>query len=347
MKRTGLASRIVLLLCSTVFSLLLAEFSYRFYLFGWDTLSTEKANSNRVLADSGLQTPASCPEMIYELKPNVRTIFKMVPFETNSAGLRDEEYELSSSPQVFRTAVIGDSLTMGSGVRIERTFHFLLEEMLNEEQARHAFEFINFGVGGYTLRQYLGVLNCKAKEYNPDLVLIGFYPGNDHRILSNERFEEPYLPAEKKSPFVSSFLLEKLFRVRANWGLKPEGPTQKEIDYMSDMFLQFGNYSKVHGVPVAVVYLTYRTDHLVRPHLVKNLTESSGLYFVDVSRAFDQDGIEKYRIYPTDNHPNALANRIFAGQIYEYLTAKALLETPKVRGHHADRAFSAQEIQSQ
>ncbi len=41
---------------------------------------------------SGLIKPSSYTKIIFELKPNLNTYFKMARFMTNSCGLRDKEY---------------------------------------------------------------------------------------------------------------------------------------------------------------------------------------------------------------------------------------------------------------
>ena len=54
------------------------------------------------------------------------------------------------------------------------------------------WEFINFGVSGYYLSQYVAVVRHKVLEWDPDLVLIGFYAGNDARIPPEDKFSITY-----------------------------------------------------------------------------------------------------------------------------------------------------------
>lgn len=170
---------LLLFIISTLFMLLIAEIIFRFYLFGWNSFSIEKMNSVHHLGTSSLVQPSPYSEMIYELKPHLNSYFKLAIFKTNAQGLRDKEYSIIKPKNSFRVAVIGDSFTMPAGVNIENAYHSLLEKKLNSEQAEVSYEFINFGVGGYNLRQYLGVLKYKALKYNPEMILIGFCPSND------------------------------------------------------------------------------------------------------------------------------------------------------------------------
>lgn len=157
-----------LLLLIIFISIITIEFLYRFYLFGWDSISIKKMNSVHAIGVSRLIKASNDSEIIYELKPNINTYFKLKQYTTNSYGLRDKEYTIEKPENIFRVAVIGDSYTQGSGVSINNTYHSILEGWYNNEQNDLTYQFINFGVGGYSLRQYLRVVTLKANHFNPD-----------------------------------------------------------------------------------------------------------------------------------------------------------------------------------
>jgi uncharacterized protein YhhL (DUF1145 family) len=96
---------------------------------------------------------------------------------TNSQGFHDRERtveRISSGPRVL---AVGDSFVMGAGVTYDESFTTLLEKAL---QARYpGAEVINFGVPGYQPDNYLSLLKSHGVQYRPDLVLLGFYLGND------------------------------------------------------------------------------------------------------------------------------------------------------------------------
>ena len=190
MNKKDLFTNILLLLVSTILSILALEQSYRFFLFGSASFSIQKMNSINGLGELGLLRQSNIPDLVYELKPNLNAYHKMVKLETNSAGLRDQEYSVSKPEDVFRVAVIGDSFTMADGVAIEDTYHSVLEERLNAEQDDVTYQFINFGVSGYNLQQYLDVMQYKAKDYSPDLIIIGFCPRNDQNIPDEQKYRD-------------------------------------------------------------------------------------------------------------------------------------------------------------
>ncbi len=336
-ERKTIPIKILIFLTSSLLSLFILEFLFRIHLFGWDSFSLEKMNSILPLEVSGLIKPSYYSEVVYELKPNLKTFFKSAPFETNSQGLRDKEYEIKKPANTFRVAVIGDSLTMPAGVKIEESFHSLLEDRLNKEQNNLTCEFLNFGVGGYSLRQYLGVIKHKAQKYELDLILVGFYPNNDHIIPPNEIFQQPY-KVKKKSPlFFNSYLIETL-KNSTKYVLQSltehdrdsgkDFYSKEQKEYMSEIFSSLGKFSKDNNIPIAVFFLSHRPDSKFSKgkNIIENFVISNNLFFVDLSKAFIGKNLKEYRIYPTDDHPNAKANLIFAAELYDFLNEKKFLQ---------------------
>jgi hypothetical protein len=113
-----------------------------------------------------------------------------IEYRINSKGLRDDETPYEKPEGIFRIVLLGDSLTFGYGVPIDKHFSRLLEGYLTNG------EVINMGVGGYGVDQELLFLRSEGFRYHPDLVLayVAFY-GN-HRHMHTERF------GKKKPRFV-------------------------------------------------------------------------------------------------------------------------------------------------
>lgn len=99
----------------------------------------------------------------------------------NGLGYRDVEHERAKPDGVFRIAVLGDSFTEARQVEIEETYWKRLETILNDdlELDPAEFEVLNFGIGGYGQTEELLTLRKDALAFSPDLVLVGFFSGND------------------------------------------------------------------------------------------------------------------------------------------------------------------------
>jgi hypothetical protein len=122
----------------------------------------------------------------YELRPYQEYIYasKSGEFEIevkhNSRGLHDVEHNLKKPDGVFRILILSDSYGHAREVPLEVNFARQLETLLNEQaSAGVTFEVINaghFGLG--TTQEYL-YYTTEGRRYDPDLVLLGFYVGND------------------------------------------------------------------------------------------------------------------------------------------------------------------------
>lgn len=107
--------------------------------------------------------------------------------EINSAGMRDREHTVAKPPGVFRIAVLGDSFAEAMQVDRERAFWAVLERRLRgcAWLGGREPEVLNFGVSGYGTAQELIALRTRVWQFDPDLVLLAFFTGND--IRNNSR----------------------------------------------------------------------------------------------------------------------------------------------------------------
>lgn len=106
---------------------------------------------------------------------------------TNAAGFRDVERQQDKPPGVLRIAVVGDSFTEAIQVPREKSYSYRLERMLDERGYR--VQVLNFGVSGFGTAQELEMLRHEVLAYQPDLVILQVFPGND--IADNSRQLNP------------------------------------------------------------------------------------------------------------------------------------------------------------
>jgi hypothetical protein len=138
----------------------------------------------------GEYVPGAVFKMAYDDNP--RGYFDRdngVVFTINSLGLRGEEVSAQKPAGTYRILGIGDSFTLGYGVKDDDTFLHRLQTQLNAQRAdQRRFEVLNAGVGGYNTRDEVLYLEHRWQALNPDLVLIVFYVNdayNDSAILNN------------------------------------------------------------------------------------------------------------------------------------------------------------------
>lgn len=107
----------------------------------------------------------------------------------NSRGFNDRERQVGAPPPgTYRVVAIGDSFAVGV---VPRRNNYLarLEALLGE---RGAAEVVNVGVSATEPRDYLALLADEGLAYAPDVVLVGFYVGNDFETRAPRWHERSY-----------------------------------------------------------------------------------------------------------------------------------------------------------
>ena len=97
-----------------------------------------------------------------------------VAVRINSRGYRGREYPWNR-PAGFRILGLGDSFAFGFGVEEDDTYLARLERALTDRQV----EVINAGLAGMGPDNEVRLLAADGQGLRPDLVLLGFFVGND------------------------------------------------------------------------------------------------------------------------------------------------------------------------
>ena len=117
--------------------------------------------------------------------PNLRSTYIRPEYTTrmeiDSDGLRDREYPPGKPAGVYRVLLLGDSYAEGIQVPMEQTFPKIAEGILRRARPDLRIEIVNAGVAGYGTADELRYLEAFGKRWQPDLVLVAFYSGNDVR----------------------------------------------------------------------------------------------------------------------------------------------------------------------
>ena len=120
-------------------------------------------------------------DLIFKLRKNHTSFYSQFEFNveenTNSVGLRDREFGERDSESI-RILGLGDSYAFGQGVSIEEAYIKQLEAGLQDSLSKKV-ETINAGVPAYGLVQEVRYLEKYGLGLDPDVVLVGFFIGND------------------------------------------------------------------------------------------------------------------------------------------------------------------------
>jgi len=197
-----MTKKLLLLGATIVVMMLLTEFALAMF-FPQRTLNYLRERAPAVTAPSEI--------LPYRLRPNaVRRLFGP-EFDTtvrvNSSGYRNEEFEIQKGEQ-FRALVLGDSFTFGYGVEGEETYVARLQDRLRSKWPGREIEVINAGFAScqYPDTYYL-YLRESGLALDPDLVIVGFFIGNDidHGLAAENvwtEVNEDGLPDKIEQPHV-------------------------------------------------------------------------------------------------------------------------------------------------
>lgn len=181
----------------------------------------------------------------WKLKPGVSGEWKGEGasfVRVNSDGLRDREHTKTKPPNTLRVAVLGDSFTEAIHVPVEQTFWSKLERKLancDAVKGRKKVEVINFGIQGYGTAQELMMLRKKVWDYNPDIVVLAFFIGND--VINNS----PQLEYDHYRPFFAYDASGKLVPDMSFRNLPPIDRNKKAVSFVDGMPSFLVNNSRI------------------------------------------------------------------------------------------------------
>ena len=157
----------------------------------------------------------------------------------NSDGLRDIERDIKKEINTIRIAILGDSFAEARSLNLNDTFWSKLNSNLSRCTNFHKgkkIDILNFGVSEYgTTQQYLTLKN-EVWKYDPDLIILAFYSGND--ISDNLKS----LSKKKYRPYF-------LFRDDGKFDVDKSYLDSKPYKILSSLpgrlFIKFSQYSRI------------------------------------------------------------------------------------------------------
>ena len=265
--------------------------------------------------------------MLYnELFPNIETVFKRAPLQTNEWRMRDLPYTEAKPDNTVRMAMLGKSYEMGWGVANDQIFEQVVEDRLNREVSTSSdqnYEILNFSVGGYTVVQYVVLMEEKVPNFDPDVLLVTAhaYEGgravtNVLKLISNGVTLSPSLQA-----------------IVDDAGIKPGmvySEMKRLLDPYQDAMVRWG-YERIIAVceaqDITPVFVFVPRTH--GAEIGENeeefarfgaIAEEFGFeYLLDLTGAYGDHEPATLQLAEWDTHPNKLGHKLIANKLYEVL----------------------------
>ena len=257
----------------------------------------------------------------YELVPLVDRTMKRAPFITNRWGMRDDDYEQTPPPNAYRIAMIGGSITQGSGVMHEESFEYLLEKRLNREQAGNKYakyEILNFSVGGYNLLQQLMTLEKKVFDFKPDVLFCMSHTRDEARLFKF-LLETPFetIPYESVREIIRRSGVTKEMKI--NKAIRLLEPYNEEImAWTYNRIVEDCRQRGILPVWICLPSVPGENESTQAVDLVR-VAEKAGFIVLNLIDVYDSAKGAFLWIAPWDKHPNARGHRLIANGIYEAL----------------------------
>ena len=264
---------------------------------------------------------------------NFRAVYGGVEYAYNELGLRDPPIAAKRADE-RRVLVLGDSVTLGSGVAAASTFCRRLEAMTRD--TARPLRVINAGVGGYNTTQELAFLRRHGDELAPDALLL-VYVYND--------VEPPTRPADpnaagfrgKSPPQVVEMLLGyswiyRIFvQVERSTAAEAERVPRSSPDWQASMraLRSIAAWARGRHLPFGVVYFASLHDPATDEELFEELglcAVEEGFPLVDSTVWFGQLDPARWTNSVVDSHPDHHGHQRIAEGILDFLRTTGLVD---------------------
>jgi len=121
----------------------------------------------------------------YDMGFKVRPYTTWGAFKTNEFGFNDRDYPHERRPGTYRILILGDSFNWVGGQ--DGNYTAILERKFAAEFGDEQVEVINIGYPQTHTGEELVALKKYGLQYNPDLLVLGFFVGNDFFDAKRER----------------------------------------------------------------------------------------------------------------------------------------------------------------
>jgi lysophospholipase L1-like esterase len=345
----GCARRLVTVLLALALVGLVLEIGFRLLgVRGW--------HEPRVIDWEAIQLPPerSLPGVSIQLEPHgvFTTTYGSDPrgyfdsgheltYRLNSRGMRGPDYPRDKPAGTVRVMALGDSFTLGEGVRLADTWVAGLERRLAAHYgARARIEVMNVAVPGWSTTDEIAYLEQEGLAYEPDLVLVA-YVLNDAEYAGGLDLYEDFREQYEKRWLRHSYLVSSLWAAVGRMVMADRyidqvlGYARAESARWQrslERLVRGHDLASAAGARYAVTIFPfmYRLDDgypFTELHeLVTARCSQEGIPVLDLFAAFRGRPYRALWVHPADQHPNEIGHAIAADALAEWIIGAGMLD---------------------
>lgn len=266
--------------------------------------------------------------------------WKLKNVRKNSLGYKEREFDLAKSDNIYRIAVIGDSLTFGQGVAEKDRFSNLIEVYLNS--GGKSYQVLNFGKPGSETIDHLKVLKDVVLKTEPDFILLQWFVNDVEGNFKREEIKYlRLLPSDTLTSILQRYSAI-YYLINRKWQSvqMAAGLSNNYVEYMhtrfrdsnslhslsaSKVLKDFIHHCKIRKIDLGIVLFPLLSSDLDEMYPFTYLHDrvleccaQEGIPCVDLRNSFAKHPRRKELwVNRFDAHPSALAHRIAADRLFE------------------------------
>ena len=253
----------------------------------------------------------------------------------NEYGFRGPKRGFEKPAATTRIAFLGDSFTLGFGVRDEHSLPAQLELLLGSEN--ETVEVLNFGVTNSSTDGQVELLDRYVLSFDPDLVVIVTFLNDTERVGTQSYMNLRWFARIRRRSFLANAIVTRVERIVVGNAMIDHYLSGYEEDNaawqrVKDSFERAGRITRKLGIPLVVVIHPVLIQ-LDESYPLRSVHEkiarhcrSVGAKVIDLLPAFEgQVGPEMW-VHPSDQHPNEVAHGLTAAWIARALKQDGLLD---------------------
>ncbi|MEG5001087.1 SGNH/GDSL hydrolase family protein [Microcoleus sp. B4-D4] len=289
------------------------------------------------------------PGQIYAYKPNRKLLYTYpdnprryfnekneVSGTINAKGFRGLDRTFEKPNGITRIAFLGDSFTLGIGVKDNDTLPVSFERAIQSKHPKT--QVLNFGISGTSTKEQIKLLEEYVIKFQPDVVVIVVFLNDADRTGTVNFMSRPKVLAKvrKNSFFINALidsiekpiLYQQMIRHYQDGYLEnsPGWQTMKTALRTGKTLSEKQNFQLVVTIYPVLFKLdnSYPFTHIHKT--IEDYCASLKIPFLDLFNGFVGQNDSKLWVHKTDQHPNEVANRIAAGELSKFFDSNNLIK---------------------